>query len=159
MIHMLPDGCDEEDLVLFLVKAKKQRWQQNAELVEDGNGWKTFQFEESVFTYTDTWIGGERFAGRETVSFRNNPVWVLQYYGEKHPHLIDQETLHTFLQDALQLVDTTEPVRGPRDYRKGQLMYYHTPRGDVLKCSGREIVYLRGEEAYTLQYHGGVVRE
>ena len=55
------------------------------------------------------------------------------------------------------LIPEEKPYRGPKEYRKGELLYVNNFTGEIDNFSGEEIIKENGKEIYHAKYIGGLV--
>lgn len=115
---------------------------------DDGN-WST----------TDTYWGGEPYAGCETVSYNGKPFWSIVYYGNVDPKVENIDNLYTFLRSALDNTDPSFPVRGPEQFDAGDLRYNNHWHGNLEAFQGKERILKNGSEIYNATYLGGYVNQ
>lgn len=150
---------NKKQLCKFLVKAKKATFAAgdlSEKTVENDNS-TTFKFEEGDWKYHDNYFGGEPYGGREVVFFKNEPVYIMTYYGYVNENFSDLNVVYSFLQKVLSLIPEDKPFRGPARYSDGELLYVNVSTGEVDNFSGEEIISRDGEELYKTKYIGGFV--
>lgn len=108
------------------------------------------------YLYIDTYLGGYAFAGEEAVWFSSHPIWAMNYYGKMLTPEIP-EGFSPFLKQALLLVPPEMPFRGPSEYVAGDFLYQCAVTGDLDWFKGEEVIILKGDPIYRLDFHGGVV--
>jgi len=143
----------------FLVKAKINTYASNGEnkerKLEDGS--KELVYEDGEWKYRDRYFGFNPFIGEEVVWKNDGVVWGMNYYGTIIGKETDAKSLYQFLQKAMRLVKSERPFRGPTEFCEGDWKYTDESLGGTNKFKGTEIIYLRGEKAYELKYHGGSI--
>jgi hypothetical protein len=150
---------DKESLCGFLVKAKKATYASGdfVHAIKEKDGSTTLVFEEGDFRYHDNYFGGEPFGGREVVFFRNEPIYMMVYYGYIEGQISDYESVYQVLRDALKLIPKTAPFRGPERFEEGAMVYENSFTGGIECFSGREAIVKDNREIYQAGYMGGVV--
>lgn len=110
--------------------------------------------------YLDSYFGGTDFAGQETVWQDGEPRWAMNYFGRIiRPDLIDGEKAGLVIKAALQtMYREKRHFLGGMEYRHTYGYYIDTSRGDTAHFSSHEIIFVDGEEAYELDYRGGLIR-
>lgn len=143
-------------IVNFLLLAKKNtygasdnktssyRTNSNDFCYKDNNG----------YTYYDTYLGGECFAGEEAVWLHDHPVWSMNYVGRT----ISENFNSDFLKEVLMAVPEELPFRGPEIYTKGDYHYHCKVDGEFIWFQGYEEIFYIGEKIYECYFHGGVIR-
>jgi hypothetical protein len=48
---------------------------------KEADGSTTIEYRSGEFSFHDNFFGGEPYGGREVVSWKGHPVWMLVYYG------------------------------------------------------------------------------
>ena len=91
-----------------------------------------FAYAEGEYTYYDTYLGGERFAGEEAVWHRGKPVWSMNYAGR----VIGENFSGDFLKEALRRVPHDHPFRGPSIFTKGGYHYHCRTEGEFAWFQG-----------------------
>lgn len=135
----------------FLVKAKLNTYAAG----QDSN--REFIYEDGDLRYQDKYFGYNPFAGQEIVYKKDNPFWVMNYYGVIFGSEIDSKLVYKFLRLALRQVDSQKPFRGPREFSNEDYSYSNQSDGTIHAFRGTESIFYKGQEVYTLIYHGGAV--
>lgn len=113
-----------------------------------------FRYEKGDFTYHDTYVGGEQFAGQEAVWKNGKAVYAMNYAGR----VLDQKFSGNFLKEALRAADKTLPFRGPEIYQSGEYTYKTTVTGDINWFQGYEEIFCNETKVYECYYHGGLMK-
>lgn len=79
------------------------------------------------------------------------------YYGAIVETESDVKGLYQFLQKALRADPESNPYRGPKSFKEGDLEYRNTWTGEVDNFSGEETIYRNGKQIYWAKYLGGLV--
>lgn len=106
------------------------------------------------YTYYDSYLGGECFAGEEAVWLHENPVWSMNYAGR----VIGENFNGDFLKEVLMAVPEELPFRGPEIYTKGDYHYHCKVDGEFIWFQGYEEIFYLDEKIYECYFHGGVIR-
>lgn len=106
------------------------------------------------YTYYDTYLGGECFAGEEAVWLHNDPVWSMNYAGR----VLGGNFNIDFLKEVLMCVPEDLPFRGPEIYTKGDYHYHCKVNGEFIWFQGYEEIFYMDEKIYECYFHGGVIR-
>lgn len=114
---------------------------------------------EGRWSYRDSYFGGADFLGQETLWFEDEPVWAMNYYGYiLRPDLIDAARAGSTIKAALSAM-----------YREGRFLggfgwtgefgkYLDRSEGNVMHFHGREVIVVDSQEAYALDYFGGLIK-
>lgn len=149
-----------KELCNFLVTAKKSTyaaWDGAEKIVNDDKS-TTLVFEDWDWRYHDNYFGGEPYGGREVVFFRNQPVYIMTYYGWVDESVTDINEVYKVLQNALSIIPEDKPFRGPDVYLWDNLMYKNSHTGEIDNFSWEEIIRDRDwKEFYKAKYIGGLV--
>jgi len=113
-----------------------------------------FRYEKGEYSYHDTYIGGEQFAGEEAVWKNGKAVYAMNYAGR----VLGMGFSGNFLKEALRSADKTLPFRGPEIYKSGEYIYKTTVSGDINWFQGYEEIYLEEKKVYECFYHGGLIK-
>lgn len=113
-----------------------------------------FRYENGDYTYHDTYVGGEQFAGEEAVWKKGKAVYAMNYMGR----VLGKEFSGNFLKDALRHADRKMPYRGPECYEDGEYRYKCSVNGDFTWFQGYEEIYWKDEKVYECYFHGGITR-
>lgn len=151
---------DKKRLCKFLVEAKKSTYAagETAKKIIEADKSTTLIFEDGEFKYHDNYFGGEPFGGREVVFWRNDPVYIMTYYGLVDESVLDFEVVYQVLQKALLLIPEDHPFRGPAEYAKDELTYKNIFTGEIDNFFGEETISdAHGKEIYKAKYAGGFV--
>jgi len=150
---------DRKQLCKFLVKAKKSTYAAGdmaKKIVEDDKS-TTLIFVDGDLKYHDNYFGGEPFGGREVVFLKNQPIYIMTYYGLVEKSVTDFKKVYTFLQKALSLIPESFPFRGPKEYVEGDLIYKNSFTGEIDNFFGKETISQNKKEIYKASYIGGFV--
>ena len=146
---------NKDELKKFLIKAKREGYASGETTTKKENdGSNSTRCEMGDFKFHDNWFGGEPFAGREVVWFKNKPYWMMVYSGEEFAG--DEKAIPT-LRKALSAMPDEMPTRGPRILEDGEYTYKNNWQGDIEKFSGEESISKSGEKVYNARYIGGLV--
>ena len=113
-----------------------------------------FTYSNGSYTYHDTYVGGEQFAGEEAIWYEGKSQYAMNYAGR----VLDQKFSGDFLKEALRQADKKMPFRGPEYYRSGQYIYKCNVVGDFCWFQGYEEIYCDNEKVYECYFHGGVTK-
>lgn len=146
---------DINEIAAFLIRAKRNTYAGNG---HEGKASRPdshdFSYEENEYTYYDTYLGGERFAGEEAVWHYGVPVWSMNYAGR----VIGEHFNGDFLKEVLRHVPVEHPFRGPEIYTKGDCRYHCKVEGEFVWYQGYEEIFYLDEKIYECYFHGGVIR-
>lgn len=142
----------KQDIRMFLVRAKGSTYATDKHRITSSkpNSFD-YLYSEDDYTYRDTYLGSEHFAGEEAVWLKDIPVYAMNYYGQS----LNSNFSVPFLKEALSLVTAKMPFRGPEFYQKGEYSYYCQINGDFDFFHGEERIYCRQEKVYACMFHGG----
>lgn len=113
-----------------------------------------FTYSNGSYTYHDTYVGGEQFAGEEAIWYEGKSVYAMNYIGR----ILGQQFNGNFLKEALRKADKDMPYRGPEYYQSGDYLYKCNIVGDFTWFQGYEEIYCNNEKVYECYVHGGVIR-
>lgn len=113
-----------------------------------------FRYEEGQYSYHDTYIGGEQFAGEEAVWKNGKAVYAMNYIGR----VLKDTFSGNFLKEALRAASASMPFRGPEYYQSGEYLYKCKVSGDFTWYQGYEEIYCNDEKIYECYFHGGIIR-
>lgn len=149
-------NVDMKQMIQFLLLAKKNTYAAADNKAEScRRNSHDFRYEDCKgYTYLDTYLGGECFAGEEAVWFHENPVWSMNYVGR----IIGENFSGDFLKEALLAVPEDLPFRGPEIYTKGDYHYHCKVDGECVWFQGYEEIFYRDEKIYECHFHGGAIR-
>lgn len=147
---------NSSELIEFLVKAKKNTYASNnaTELLSSRPESHDLKYEEGIYKYIDTYLGGERFIGEEAVFIDNKPVWAMNYNGIE----VNEKFSSAFLKQALLTVDSKMPYRGQNKFQDGDYVYICEVNGDFEFFIGKEIIFFQDEKVYECNFSGGIVK-
>lgn len=149
-------SMDIRRLIEFLLEAKKNTYAAADNKVEScRRNSHDFRYEDkSGFTYLDSYLGGESFAGEEAVWVHDNPTWSMNYVGR----VMGENFSGDFLKEVLMQVSAELPFRGPEIYSKGDYHYHCKVAGEFVWFQGYEEIFYRDEKIYECYFHGGIIR-
>lgn len=153
---------DKKQLCEFLVKAKKSTYAAGeiAKKIIENDKSTTMIFEDGDLKYHDNFFGGEPFGGREVVFWRNEPIYIMVYYGLVNESIKDFRSIYGILQKALSLIPEDYPYRGPKEYIEGDFIYKNSYIGEIDNFFGEETISSAdGIEIYKAKYIGGLVNQ
>lgn len=153
---------DDEIMAMeaFIVRAKAATYAGGGpHLLPYRLGSHDLQFAEGDWAYHDSYFGGADFLGQEVVYHRDAPVWGMNYYGRLLlPDQIGASEIGRMIKRSLTLMYAEGRFLGGFEHVEGDLRYTDESEGDVRAFLGVERIFLSGELAYRLHYHGGSIR-
>lgn len=156
-ISLCPDaGIEIDKLVAFLLFAKRNTYAA-ADNKATSTRMNSHDFcckDDNGYTYYDSYLGGECFAGEEAVWLHDDPVWSMNYAGR----VIGENFNIDFLKEVLLAVPEELPFRGPEIYAKGDYHYHCKVDGEFIWFQGYEEIFYLNEKVYECYFHGGVIR-
>ncbi|MCX6732666.1 MAG: DUF5680 domain-containing protein [Candidatus Roizmanbacteria bacterium] len=147
-----------EELRAFLVDANKHTYATGDESLnkKESDRSTTISYIQKNWSFHDNFFGGEPYGGREIVFYKDQPAWIMVYYGSIDS-TITPETVYPTLQKALRAMPPESPFRGPQEMNNGEFTYRNSWMGTISKFSGEEIILKDGKEIYKAHYLGGLV--
>ncbi|MBQ1710874.1 MAG: helix-turn-helix transcriptional regulator [Treponema sp.] len=113
-----------------------------------------FRYENGDYTYHDTYVGGEQFAGQEAIWKKGKALYAMNYMGR----VLAKEFSGNFLKAALRAADHKMPYRGPEYFEDGEYIYKCSVNGDFTWFQGYEEIYWKDKKVYECYFHGGLTR-
>ena len=113
-----------------------------------------FRYENGDYVYHDTYVGGEEFAGEESICKNGQAVYAMNYMGR----VLSEGFSGNFLKEALRAADKKMPYRGPELYQSGEYMYRCKVTGDLTWFQGYEEIYHNDLKVYECVFHGGTLK-
>ena len=113
-----------------------------------------FKYSNGPYTYHDTYVGGEQFAGEEVIWYEGKSQYAMNYAGR----VLNQNFSGDFLKEALRQADKKMPFRGPGHYQSGQYIYKCNVVGDFTWFQGYEEIYCDNVKVYECYFHGGIMK-
>lgn len=113
-----------------------------------------FTYSSGAYTYHDTYVGGEQFAGEEAIWYEGKSQYAMNYAGR----VLGQQFSGDFLKEALRNADKNMPYRGPEYYQSGEYIYKCNVVGDFIWFQGYEEIYCNNEKVYDCYFHGGLMK-
>lgn len=150
------------NLIDFILKAKLSGYASGGEGQEKkfDDGSVGFELVSDGFRYLDRYNGFNPFAGSEHIFDSNNELlWVMNYFGEVLPSRSDPKKIYAFLKEAMLLISTEYPFRGPGKLEKLTFRYENLQNGSIARFHGIERIFENNENVYVLYYHGGKIRK
>ena len=149
------DSHASDAVIDFLIRAKKATYAGGgAGVAASRTHSHDLQYAEDGFSYYDTYLGGERFAGEEAVWRNEDPIWAMNYVGR----LVAEGFSGDFLKECLFLVSKDYPYRGPLVHQNGEYAYHCVINGEFGWFSGYEEIFCNGVKVYECLFHGGYVK-
>lgn len=152
----------EVELREFLYKAMGHSYgsEDKPAVFEDGRHEITFK--EGDWEYTDTWYGGQPYAGSIVIRYRGSGCWCMTYWGQTASK-IPQRPIFDCLKEALKSREPGYPYRGPEYFCAENGLRYLNRWSDIWETEsygfqGKEvIVNEKGMPLYEMNYTGGFV--
>ena len=113
-----------------------------------------FSYSNGPYTYHDTYVGGEKFAGEEAVWHNGKIRYAMNYLGR----VLDERFSGDFLKEALRKADRNMPYRGPEYYQSGEYTYKCNVTGDISWFQGFEEIFCNNVKVYECYFHGGLMK-
>ncbi len=113
-----------------------------------------YRYENGDYTYHDTYVGGEQFAGEEAIWKKGKALYAMNYMGR----VLGKEFSGNFLKAALRAADHRMPYRGPEYFEDGEYTYKCSVNGDFTWFQGYEEIYWKDKKVYECYFHGGLTR-
>ena len=113
-----------------------------------------YRYENGDYTYHDTYVGGEQFAGEEAIWKKGKTLYAMNYMGR----VLAKEFSGNFLKAALRAADHKMPYRGPEYFEDGEYTYKCSVNGDFTWFQGYEEIYWQDKKVYECYFHGGLTR-
>ena len=113
-----------------------------------------FRYENGDYTYHDTYVGGEQFAGQEAIWKKGKALYAMNYMGR----VLAKEFSGNFLKAALRAANHKMPYRGPEYFEDGEYIYKCSVNGDFTWFQGYKEIYRKDTKVYECYFHGGLTR-
>jgi hypothetical protein len=152
---------DNQSLYDFIVRAKAATYVGGGEHAPACRpGSHDLKFDEKDWSYLDSYFGGRDFIGEEVVYFQGKPAWAMNYYGSiLRADLITPALAGEVIKASLSRMYSEGRFLGGFEFRHEGFIYIDTNEGSVTSLRGREFISCRGETAYELFYHGGLIKD
>ena len=149
-----------EQLNEFIVRAKAATYVGDGAMVTPCRpGSHDLEFKEGDFAYLDSYFGGADFLGQEVVYYRDEPVWVMNYYGRiLNPQRIRADEAGQIIKQSLSAMYKENRFLGGFEYTIDDDTYVDTSEGDPTMFTGKEWIERADVRVYELVYHGGLVK-
>ena len=156
MVDLSADvSADMEKLIEFRLEANKNTYAAYMnEVVSTRYDSHDFSYSNGLYTYHDTYVGGEQFAGEEAIWYDGKSQYAMNYMGR----VLTQHFSGDFLKEALRKADKVMPYRGPEYYQSGEYTYKCNVVGDFCWFQGHEEIYWNSEKTYECYFHGGTTK-
>lgn len=152
-----PNGAsrDIEKLVAFRLEANVHTYAAYMNAVDSTRlDSHDFSYQNGAYTYHDTYVGGEQFAGEEAIWYQGKSQYAMNYMGR----VLGQRFSGDFLKEALRRADRKMPYRGPEYYQAGEYTYKCNVAGDFSWFQGYEEIYCGEEKVFECYFHGGITK-
>lgn len=153
------------DLEQFIVIAKANGWvgvlKGGKKIEASRKGSQDITYDDGDFHYHDSFVGFSDFCGQEHVTYKNDPVWSMVYYGYiLEPKKFTEDEAVTVLQKALsKMYEEEKRFLGGFHFVEGSYEYRDMNFGDYKRFNGIEKIFKNGELVYELIYCGGIVKK
>lgn len=124
--------------------------------LKEADGSTTIPYSKGEWTSHDNFFGGEPYGGRIVVSYKNKAVWMMVYYGWVEEG-INPDLVYGILREALKFGPEDLPLRGPKEFKQGELEYKNKWTGNLERYAGEEKIFRQGKLIYKANYLGGMV--
>lgn len=143
----------EKDLSQFIHRSKKLGFAGEIQKVSRSDGSSLYSNRELPWVYTDTYSGNTIERGSEDVYHDMVLVWSMQYRGGTYANRWkDQETVFSFLKEALLQIPEEAPFRGPKEFSldqvesegkivEGKFVYNNQWEGAIGHFRGSELIH------------------
>ena len=150
-----------EQLTAFIIQAKAATYVgDGARSLSCRPGSHDLEFHKGVYSYLDSYFGGTDFLGQEVVYYKEQPVWVMNYYGRiLKPTLITAAEAGQVIKDSLSIMYKEGRFLGGFEHLTHDITYTDTSQGDVTSFTGKEWITRENIKVYELIYHGGLLKE
>ena len=151
------DGAstDFEKLVAFRLEANVHTYAAYMNAVDSTRlDSHDFSYRNGAYTYHDTYVGGEQFAGEEAIWYCGKSQYAMNYMGR----VLGQQFSGDFLKEALRKANKKMPYRGPEYYQAGEYTYKCNVAGDFSWFQGYEEIYCGEEKVFECYFHGGITK-
>jgi hypothetical protein len=150
---------DNQSLFDFILRAKAATYVGGGQHAPPCRlGSHDLKFDDGDWAYLDSYFGGRDFIGEEVVLFLDKPIWAMNYYGRiLRADLITPAQAGQVIQASLSLMYSEGRFLGGFEYHHEGFVYNDASEGSVTSFRGRECISRRGETAYELFYHGGLI--
>lgn len=154
-IMPITENNDNKNIIDFLCTSKKSTYAAKADEISSSR-LKSHDLEylENEYRYLDSFFGGEKFIGEETVWVSDIPVWSMNYMGR----VLNDSFSGDFLKECLLNVSNDLPYRGPRLYTSGEYIYHCKIDGEFNWFKGEEEIYYKKDRIYECIFHGGSIK-
>jgi len=149
---------DTKELKAFILEASKNTYaseDKNIRQIQKDKS-TTITYKKDDWKYHDNYFGGEPYGGREVVFYKDQPVWIMVYYGwvvkGNNPN-----DVYGILAKALRNAPSDMPYRGPKELIDGDCRYVNILNGEVENFNGEEKIYKGDTLIYCAKYIGGLV--
>jgi len=148
---------DKNKLTQFLLKARTKTYAGHSGRVKPLLvGSKQLEYKEDNWLYRDIFnIGNNKFAGLETIYFKNKPIWSMSYYGNFEK--MTEDEADKILRKAL--TDKWDKVRiwNNVEYKIEDFVYINEGSGNIDEFEGSEIIEKNSETVFFFYYAGGFI--
>jgi hypothetical protein len=146
-----------DELRKFLVDANTNGYASaSAAARKEADGSTSISYVSGDWKMHDNYFGGEPFGGREIVFYKNQPFWIMVYYGRVAQGFNPKEVFQ-FLKEALLSMPQEAPYRGNKYLSRDDFEYFNEYTGKVDDFEGREKITFKGVACYEARYFGGLV--
>jgi hypothetical protein len=155
------ERMDLSELNTIIVRAKSSTYVGGGQKCNPSRlGSHDLRWSHGEWSYLDSYFGGTDFIGQETIWYADTPVWAMNYYGHiKAPQLINAVEAGGIIKGALSQMYEEGRFLGGYRWQSQRGIYVDTNSGDAARFHGREAILVQGQEAYVLDYFGGLIKE
>jgi len=153
------------NLEQFIIKAKANGWvgalKDGKKIEASRRGSYDITYNEDEFHYHDSFVGFSDFCGQEHVTYKNEPVWSMVYYGYLlEPTQFTGDEAVTVLVKALsKMYQEENRFLGGFYFSEGHYEYRDMNFGHYKRFNGIEKIFKNNALVYELSYCGGTVKK
>jgi len=147
--------ADLKQLEKFISEARENTYAADLKSIENPRLFGSLQseYQKEYYSYQDIYFTGSKiFVGQEVVYYDNRPIWAMNYLGT----VIEKETL-AFLKESLLKLSQECRMGKICEFEKKEFKYQDNGQGNLEYFSGKEQIFKKNKDIYSLTYQGGLI--
>lgn len=144
-----------DKLEKFITEARENTYATDLKSIENPrlSGSIQLEYQKADYFYQDIYFTGSKiFIGQEIVYYNNRPIWAMNYLGSA----VEKDIL-AFLKESLLKLSQECRLGKKCQFEKRELEYQDEGQGSLEYFSGKEQVFQKNKDVYSLTYQGGLI--
>ncbi len=139
----------------FISEARENTYATGSKSTENPrlSGSEQLEYQKADYFYQDIYFTGSKMlTGFQIVYYNNRPIWVMNYFGG-----IIKKDILAFLKESLLKLSQECRFGKNCQFEKRELKYQDVGQGSLEYFSGKEQIFQKNKDVYSLTYQGGLI--